>query len=84
MEIEQALGALRANSHAVLTTLRRDGHPQLSNVPRHMSQSAGGGFASIASVTGVRRVVGCAVAYRLAVKQQQTAIARLRISIHAP
>ena len=32
MEIEHALDAVRANSHAVQTTLRRDGHPQLSNV----------------------------------------------------
>lgn len=32
MEIDQALNAVRANSHAVLTTLRRDGRPQLSNV----------------------------------------------------
>lgn len=32
MEIEQAVAAVRANSHAVLTTLRQDGRPQLSNV----------------------------------------------------
>jgi hypothetical protein len=50
-----------------------------------MSQSAGGGLASIASVTGVRRVVGCAVAHRLAVKQKQpTVIARLRMGTHFP
>jgi hypothetical protein len=45
-----------------------------------MSQSAGGGFASIASVTGVSRVVGCAVAERLAVKPKQ-AIAMVRLSM---
>src|SRR6478735_9470180 len=32
MDIEQALAAVRANSHAVLTTMREDGRPQLSNV----------------------------------------------------
>lgn len=32
MEIAQALAAVRANPQAVLTTLRRDGRPQLSNV----------------------------------------------------
>ena len=32
MEIERALDAVRANHQAVLTTMRRDGRPQLSNV----------------------------------------------------
>src|SRR3954468_9059241 len=32
MDIDRAVEAVRANSHAVLTTLRRDGRPQLSNV----------------------------------------------------
>lgn len=32
MEIEQALAAVRANRQAVLTTLRANGRPQLSNV----------------------------------------------------
>ena len=32
MELEQALAAARANHQSVLTTLRRDGLPQLSNV----------------------------------------------------
>ncbi len=32
MEIERALGAVRATHQSVLTTLRRDGKPQLSNV----------------------------------------------------
>ncbi|MFZ2012559.1 MAG: PPOX class F420-dependent oxidoreductase [Nocardioides sp.] len=32
MEVEQALAAARANHQSVLTTLRRDGLPQLSNV----------------------------------------------------
>jgi PPOX class probable F420-dependent enzyme len=32
VELEQALAAARANHQSVLTTLRRDGKPQLSNV----------------------------------------------------
>ncbi|MGC4111522.1 MAG: PPOX class F420-dependent oxidoreductase [Nocardioides sp.] len=32
MELEQALAAARANHQSVLTTLRQDGKPQLSNV----------------------------------------------------
>ena len=32
MDIDRAVAAVRANSHAVLTTLRQDGRPQLSNV----------------------------------------------------
>ena len=32
MDLDQALGAARANHQAVLTTIRRDGRPQLSNV----------------------------------------------------
>ncbi|MBZ5737407.1 PPOX class F420-dependent oxidoreductase [Nocardioides mangrovi] len=32
MEIARALDAVRANRQAVLVTLKRDGHPQLSNV----------------------------------------------------
>ena len=32
MELEQALGAVRATKQSVLTTLRGDGRPQLSNV----------------------------------------------------
>jgi len=32
MDLERALGAARATNHSVLTTLRRDGRPQLSNV----------------------------------------------------
>ena len=32
MDLEQALAAARANHQSVLTTLRRDGLPQLSNV----------------------------------------------------
>jgi len=32
VELEDALGAARATSQSVLTTLRRDGKPQLSNV----------------------------------------------------
>jgi PPOX class probable F420-dependent enzyme len=32
MELEQALAAARANHQSVLTTLRKDGKPQLSNV----------------------------------------------------
>ena len=32
MELDEALAAARATHHAVLTTLRRDGKPQLSNV----------------------------------------------------
>lgn len=32
MDLEQALGAVRATSQSVLTTLRGDGRPQLSNV----------------------------------------------------
>jgi PPOX class probable F420-dependent enzyme len=32
MEIQQALDAVRANREAVLTTIRADGRPQLSNV----------------------------------------------------
>ncbi len=32
MEIDKAVTIVRANSHAVLTTLRSDGRPQLSNV----------------------------------------------------
>ena len=32
MDLEQALAAARANHQSVLTTLRRDGKPQLSNV----------------------------------------------------
>lgn len=32
MELERALAAARANHRSVLTTLRRDGRPQLSNV----------------------------------------------------
>jgi len=32
MEIQQALAAVRANRQAILTTIKRDGRPQLSNV----------------------------------------------------
>ncbi len=32
MEISQALEAIRANKQVVLVTIKRDGHPQLSNV----------------------------------------------------
>ena len=32
MDLEQALGAVRATHQSVLTTVRRDGRPQLSNV----------------------------------------------------
>ncbi len=32
MEIQQALDAVRANRQAVLTTIKQDGRPQLSNV----------------------------------------------------
>jgi PPOX class probable F420-dependent enzyme len=32
MDIQRALGAVRATHQSVLTTLRRDGRPQLSNV----------------------------------------------------
>jgi PPOX class probable F420-dependent enzyme len=32
MEIQQALDAVRANRQAILTTIKRDGRPQLSNV----------------------------------------------------
>ena len=32
MEIDQALDVARANRHSVLTTIKRDGRPQLSNV----------------------------------------------------
>jgi PPOX class probable F420-dependent enzyme len=32
MELDEALGAARANHQSVLTTLRKDGKPQLSNV----------------------------------------------------
>jgi PPOX class probable F420-dependent enzyme len=32
MEISQALAAARARHQSVLTTIKRDGHPQLSNV----------------------------------------------------
>src|SRR4051795_6426956 len=32
MEIEAALGAVRANNQAVLTAIKSDGRPQLSNV----------------------------------------------------
>ena len=32
MEIDQALDLARANRHSVLTTIKRDGRPQLSNV----------------------------------------------------
>ena len=32
MDLEPALGAARATHHSVLTTIRRDGRPQLSNV----------------------------------------------------
>jgi PPOX class probable F420-dependent enzyme len=32
MELDEALGAARANHQSVLTTLRKDGRPQLSNV----------------------------------------------------
>jgi PPOX class probable F420-dependent enzyme len=32
MEIQEAIGFVRTNSHAVLSTLRRDGTPQLSPV----------------------------------------------------
>jgi PPOX class probable F420-dependent enzyme len=32
MELHEALGAARANHQSVLTTLRKDGKPQLSNV----------------------------------------------------
>lgn len=32
MDLTTALGAARANHHSVLTTLRANGHPQLSNV----------------------------------------------------
>ncbi|MGY2702316.1 MULTISPECIES: PPOX class F420-dependent oxidoreductase [unclassified Nocardioides] len=32
MDLDQALGAARATHQSVLTTLRRDGRPQLSNV----------------------------------------------------
>lgn len=32
MEIQRALDAARADNHGVLTTLRRDGRPQLSNI----------------------------------------------------
>ncbi|GAA1790073.1 PPOX class F420-dependent oxidoreductase [Nocardioides hankookensis] len=32
MEIQQAVEAIRANRQAVLTTIKRDGRPQLSNV----------------------------------------------------
>ena len=32
MEIDEALGAIRANNHAILTAIKSDGRPQLSNV----------------------------------------------------
>lgn len=32
MELQQALDAVRANRQAILTTIKRDGRPQLSNV----------------------------------------------------
>jgi PPOX class probable F420-dependent enzyme len=32
MDIDQALGAVRATKHSVLATIRRDGRPQLSDV----------------------------------------------------
>jgi PPOX class probable F420-dependent enzyme len=32
MELDEALGAARANHQSVLTTMRKDGRPQLSNV----------------------------------------------------
>ena len=32
MEIQQAVEAIRANRQAILTTIKQDGHPQLSNV----------------------------------------------------
>ena len=36
MDIEQALAAVGATHQSVLTTLRRDGRPQLSNVLHHL------------------------------------------------
>jgi PPOX class probable F420-dependent enzyme len=38
MELDQALEAARANHQSVLTTLRRDGKPQLSNVLHHVGE----------------------------------------------
>ena len=32
MEIQQAVDAVRANKQAILTTIKQDGRPQLSNV----------------------------------------------------
>jgi PPOX class probable F420-dependent enzyme len=36
MELADALAAARATHHSVLTTIRRDGRPQLSNVLHHV------------------------------------------------
>lgn len=38
MEISEALGAIRANRHCVLVTLKRDGKPQLSNVVQSLGE----------------------------------------------
>jgi PPOX class probable F420-dependent enzyme len=40
MELEEALAAARANNQSTLTTIRRDGRPQLSNVV-HTVDAAG-------------------------------------------
>jgi PPOX class probable F420-dependent enzyme len=40
MDLEQALGAARAQNQSVLTTLRRDGRPQLSNVLHAVGEDA--------------------------------------------
>ncbi len=37
MELESAVDFARINRHSVLTTLRRNGRPQLSNVAHHVS-----------------------------------------------
>jgi len=50
MELSDAVDFARANRHSVLTTIRRDGRPQLSNVLHHVG---GDGIIRI-SVTAAR------------------------------
>jgi PPOX class probable F420-dependent enzyme len=49
MELEQALAATRATHQSVLTTLRRDGKPQLSNVLHTLEDD---GLIRVSTTTG--------------------------------
>ena len=49
MDIQQALGAVRATSHSVLATIRRDGRPQLSDVLHHVDEA---GVVRISTTAG--------------------------------